>query len=109
MATDPRFLADSGPQVFTGNELLVKGLLETEGGVNLITGYPGSPVASFFDAVSDLADLFKAKGVRAYQSNNEALAVAAINGSQMAPLRALAVFKSVGVHVAADALALGNL
>ena len=49
MAIDPRFLADSGREVFTGNELLVKGALETEGGVHLLTGYPGSPVAGFFD------------------------------------------------------------
>ena len=29
-----------------------------------------------------------------------------MNGSQMAPCRAIAAFKSVGVHVASDALAL---
>ena len=45
MACDPRFLAESGREVFTGNELLVKGALEVEGGVHLLTGYPGSPVA----------------------------------------------------------------
>ena len=39
MATDPRFLTESGREVFTGNELLVKGCLETEGGVHLLTGY----------------------------------------------------------------------
>src|SRR5579863_4564716 len=109
MATDPRFLTDSGREVFTGNELLVKGALETEGGVHLLTGYPGSPVAGFFDVLGDLADLLKSKGVRAFQANNEALSVAAVNGSQMAPTRAIAAFKSVGVHVASDALALGNL
>src|ERR1700683_2592783 len=109
MATDPRFLADTGHEVFTGNELLVKGALETEGGVNLLTGYPGSPVAGFFDVLGDLSVLLKSKGVRAFQANNEALAVAAVNGSQMVPARAIATFKSVGVHVASDALALGNL
>ena len=45
MALDPRFLAGGGREVFTGNELLVKGCLEVEGGVHLMTGYPGSPVA----------------------------------------------------------------
>jgi indolepyruvate ferredoxin oxidoreductase len=109
MATDPRFLADSGLEIFTGNELLVKGALETEGGVHLLTGYPGSPVAGFFDCLGDLRDLLLAKGIRAFQANNEALSVAAVNGSQMAPMRAIAAFKSVGVHVASDALALGNL
>src|SRR3954465_2332549 len=109
MSIDPRFLAESGREVFTGNELLVKGALETDGGVHLLTGYPGSPVAGFFDIFGDLTPLLKEHGVRAFQSNNEALGVAALNGSQMAPCRAVAAMKSVGVHVASDALALGNL
>src|SRR2546423_7197186 len=109
MPTDPRFLAESGREVFTGNELLVKGALETEGGVQLLTGYPGSPVAGFFDVCGDIAPLLKEHGVRAFQANNEALGVAALNGSQMAPCRGIATMKSVGVHVASDALAIGNL
>ncbi|MDB5329548.1 MAG: indolepyruvate ferredoxin oxidoreductase, partial [Phycisphaerales bacterium] len=109
MATDSRFLAASGREIFTGNELLVKGALEIEGGVHLLTGYPGSPVANFFDILGDIKDLIKKNGIRAFQANNEALGVAAVNGSQMAPCRALACMKSVGVHVASDALALGNL
>lgn len=106
---DARFLAHGGYEVFNGNELLVKGILETEGGVSLLTGYPGSPISSMFDLWASLAPLHKEKGIRAFQSNNEALAVAAVNGTQMAPIRALAAMKSVGVHVASDALALGNL
>jgi indolepyruvate ferredoxin oxidoreductase len=109
MAIDPRFLAESGIEVFSGNELLVKGTFETDGGVHLLTGYPGSPIAGFFDILSDLGPLLKEKGIRAFQANNEALGAAAINGSQMAPYRAIAAMKNVGVHVAADALALGNL
>lgn len=109
MATDPRFLTESGREVFIGNELLVKGCLETEGGIHLMTGYPGSPVAGFFDCMGDIAQLLQSKGVRAFQANNEALGAAALNGSQMLPCRSIAVMKSVGVHVAADALALGNL
>ena len=109
MATDPRFLAESGREIFTGNELLVKGCLETEGGVHLLTGYPGSPVAGFFDILGDIKDLIHKNGIRAFQANNEALGAAAMNGSQMAACRAVCVMKSVGVHVAADALALGNL
>src|SRR2546421_9508598 len=109
MALDPRFLAGSGREVFTGNELLVKGCLEVEGGIHLMTGYPGSPVAGFFDTLGDVAKLLKEKGIRAFQANNEALGAAAVNGSQMAACRAVAVMKSVGVHVASDALAIGNL
>jgi len=109
MATDPRFLASSGHEIFTGNELLVKGALEVDGGVNLLIGYPGSPVAGFFDILGDLKELIMAKGIRAFQANNEALSVAAANGSQMVAAKAMVVFKSVGVHVASDALALANL
>jgi indolepyruvate ferredoxin oxidoreductase len=75
----------------------------------LLTGYPGSPVAGFFDVLGDIGSLLKKHGMRAYQANNEALGVAAVNGSQMAPMRAIAAMKSVGVHVASDALALGTL
>src|SRR4051812_38318957 len=109
MATDPRFLTESGREVFTGNELLVKGCLETEGGVHLLTGYPGSPVAGFFDCLGDVKDLLKGHGIRAFQANNEALAAAAMNGSQMLGCKAVCTMKNVGLHVAADALALGNL
>src|SRR5271167_1759359 len=109
MPIDPRFGAANGLEVFIGNELLIKGCLEVEGGVHLLTGYPGSPVAGFFDVLGDVKDLLNNNGVRAFQANNEALAVAAVNGSQMVPCRAIATMKSVGVHVASDALALGNL
>jgi len=109
MKIDPRFLCESGTEAFNGNELLVKGALETEGGVHLMTGYPGSPVATFFDVLAAGAALLKERGIECRLANNEALAVAAVNGSQMGPLRAMAVFKSVGLHVASDALALGNL
>lgn len=109
MKTDRRFLTESGTEVFTGNELLVKGALEVPGGTHLLGGYPGSPVSGFFDTLTLLKDLLHEKGIRAVINNNEALAAAMLNGSQTLPLRALIVMKSVGVHVAADALALGNL
>jgi indolepyruvate ferredoxin oxidoreductase len=109
MALDPRFLAGSGREVFTGNELLVKGCLEVDGGVHLMTGYPGSPVSGFFDILGDLSKLIQEHGIRAFQANNEALGAAAANGSQMAACRTAVVMKSVGLHVAADALALGTL
>ena len=104
-----KFLRDSGTDTFNGNELLVKGALETEGGVHLLTGYPGSPTATFFDVVEACADLLKEHGIEGRIANNEALAGASVNGSQMGPLRAMAVMKSVGLHVASDALAIGNL
>jgi len=109
MKIDPRFVQESGPGIFTGNELLVKGALEAEGGVHLLTGYPGSPVAGFFDACEAIGPLLNDKGVVAKIASNEALGVAMVNGAQMAGCRAITAFKSVGVHVASDALALGVL
>jgi indolepyruvate ferredoxin oxidoreductase len=109
MKVDPRFLAAEGPEIFTGNELLVKGALETEGGVHLLGGYPGSPIADFFETLTRIGALLNEKGIRAVINNNEALAAAMLNGSQLVPCRAMIVIKSVGVHVASDALALGNL
>src|SRR5476649_563133 len=104
---DERFLKEEGTEVFTGNELILKGALENE--CALITGYPGSPVSDIFDAASANRDLLKKHGILAEMANNEALAVARLNGSRMAGVRAMAVMKSVGLHVAADGLALGNL
>ena len=109
MKVDPRFLTASGPEVFNGNELLIKGALETEGGVHLLGGYPGSPAAAYFDAMAHIKDLLAEKGIRAIMNCNEALAAAMLNGSQVIGCRGMIVMKSVGVHVAADALALGNL
>lgn len=106
---NPRFTKAASTEVYTGVELLVKGCLETEGGVHLWTGYPGSPIAGFFDTAEQLQELLQAKGIRAALANNEALGVAMVNGSQMSGLRSICLQKSVGIHVASDALALGNL
>ena len=62
MEIDPRFIQEAGAEIFTGNELLVKGALETEGGVHLLTGYPGSPISGFFDTLESLAPLLNEKG-----------------------------------------------
>ncbi len=104
---DKRFIQESGTNVYTGCELLIKGVLES--GVSLLTGYPGSPLADVFEVIRRNASLFKEHGIVAQIANNEALSVARLNGSQMAKLRAVAFMKSVGLHVASDALAISNL
>lgn len=104
---DERFLKEEGAEVFTGNELLFKGALEA--GAALLTGYPGSPISEFFDTCFANRELLKKHGIVADLANNEALAVARLNGARMAGVRAMAAMKSVGLHVAADGLALGNL
>lgn len=104
---DERFTQAAGTNVYTGCELLVKGALES--GVSLLTGYPGSPLAEVFDVIQRNAALLKENGIVAQIANNEALSIARLNGSQMAEMRAIAFMKSVGLHVAADALAISNL
>jgi indolepyruvate ferredoxin oxidoreductase len=104
---DDRFIQASGTHVYTGCELLVKGALES--GVSLLTGYPGSPLAEVFDVIQRNAELLKNNGIVAQIANNEALSIARLNGSQMADVRAIAFMKSVGLHVASDALAISNL
>lgn len=104
---DPRFLTCEGVEAYTGNELLLKGALEA--GTALITGYPGSPVSDVFEAIGMIAPYMAQRGLVAQIANNEALAAARLNGARQAGLRAMAVMKSVGLHVAADALAVGNL
>ena len=104
---DERFTQASGTHVYTGCELLVKGALES--GVSLLTGYPGSPLAEVFDTIERNAELLKTNGIVAQIANNEALSIARLNGSQMADVRAITFMKSVGFHVASDALAISNL
>ncbi len=104
---DQRFLKEKGTETFTGNELIVKGGLEA--GMNLLTGYPGSPVADVFEAAANITPYLKEKGILAQIANNEALSAARLNGAQIAGLRAIAVMKSVGFHVAADALFAASL
>ncbi len=104
---DERFLKEKDVEIYTGNELILKGGLVA--GMNLLTGYPGSPVADVFEAAANAAPYLQQQGILAQLANNEALAAARLNGAQMAGLRAVAVMKSVGFHVAADALVSGSL
>src|SRR5579871_1663079 len=104
---DPRFVKEKGTETYTGNELIVKGGLEA--GMNLLTGYPGSPVADVFEAAANATPYLQEHGILAQIANNEALSAARLNGAQMAGLRAITVMKSVGFHVAADALVAASL
>ena len=104
---DARFLQERGTQVYTGTELILKGALE--GKVSLLTGYPGSPIADFFNSARNIKELLKDKGILFQIANNEALGAARVNGSQMEDIKAIVAMKSVGAHVASDGLALGNL
>ncbi len=97
----------SGTVVLDGNEMLVKGALEA--GVALITGYPGSPVASVFDIIERHQGAFREKGIKGVIANNENQSAAILHGAMSVPgVRALTIFKSVGAYVALDGLAITN-
>lgn len=86
LSVDERFRQEAGVQVYRGTKLLLKGALEA--GVSLLTGYPGSPVADFFDVPKSRRVLLEELGIVFQMANNEALAAACIHGSQVGDLKA---------------------
>lgn len=92
--------------ILNGNELLIQGALEA--GFNLYTGYPGSPLADFFNILHEERDDLKKKGARVAIANSEANAAAMASGGKMAGQNVLVAMKSMGLHVASDALSVGN-
>ncbi len=93
-------------KILNGNELLIQGALEA--GFNLYTGYPGSPLADFFNILHDSKDELSQKGIKVVIANSEANAAAMASGAKMAGQNVLVAMKSMGLHVASDALSVGN-
>jgi len=89
-----------------GNELIIEGALEA--GFHLYTGYPGSPLADYFNILYERKNEFHQKGARVVIANSEANAAAMASGAKQANRNALVAMKSMGLHVAADALSVGN-
>jgi indolepyruvate ferredoxin oxidoreductase len=89
-----------------GNELIIEGALEA--GFHLYTGYPGSPLADYFNILYERKNEFHKKGARVVIANSEANAAAMASGAKQAHRNALVAMKSMGLHVAADALSVGN-
>ena len=93
-------------KILSGNELLIQGGLEA--GFHLYTGYPGSPLADFFNILNDKKDDLSEKGIRVVIANSEANAAAMASGAKQAGKNCLVAMKSMGLHVASDALSVGN-
>jgi indolepyruvate ferredoxin oxidoreductase len=104
--SDKRFVQGSGTNVFNGNELIVKGALESA--VGLIAGYPGSPVAEVFTIIEENADILREHGLWGEMTNDESQGAAALNGALEVGVNGLAVMKSVGLNVAADPINIIN-
>jgi indolepyruvate ferredoxin oxidoreductase len=93
-------------KIFNGNELLIEG--GKEAGFDLYTGYPGSPLADFFNILYEQKEQLKQQGIKVVIANSEANAAAMASGAKMAGKNVLVGMKSMGLHVAADALSVGN-
>ncbi len=93
-------------KILNGNELLIQGALEA--GFQLYTGYPGSPLADFFNILYEEKEEMHKKGIRVVIANSEANAAAMASGAKMAGQNVLVAMKSMGLHVASDALSVGN-
>ena len=93
-------------RVLSGNELIVQGGLEA--GFHLYTGYPGSPLADYFNVLYHRRNELKKKGIRVAIANSEANAAAMVSGAKQAGRDSMVAMKSMGLHVASDALSVGN-
>lgn len=93
-------------KILNGNELIIQGALEA--GFHLYTGYPGSPLADFFNILYERKKEFHEKGIRVVIANSEANAAAMVSGAKQANKNSIIAMKSMGLHVASDALSVGN-
>jgi indolepyruvate ferredoxin oxidoreductase len=93
-------------EILNGNELIIQGGLEA--GFSLYTGYPGSPLAEFFNILYARKNELSQEGIRVVIANSEANAAAMASGAKQAGRDCLVAMKSMGLHVASDALSVGN-
>jgi len=82
-----------------GNDAISRGALEA--GVNVVTGYPGTPSSEIIQNLAKIAD---ERGLYVEWSVNEKVAAEAAAAASFAELRSMCVMKQVGVNVAADFL-----
>ncbi|TFG37085.1 MAG: indolepyruvate ferredoxin oxidoreductase, partial [Syntrophobacterales bacterium] len=82
-----------------GNEAIVRGALEA--GVNVATGYPGTPSSEIVDSFSKVA---RERNLYVEWSTNEKVALEVASAASFAGLRSLCAMKQNGVNVASDFL-----
>ena len=87
-----------------GNEAFARGAIEA--GVQLATGYPGTPSTEIMETLIAAAPLL---GFSAFWSVNEKVAFDVGTGGAFSGARTLVVVKHVGLNVAADSLLQLNL
>lgn len=80
-----------------GNEAVARGAFEA--GVKIASGFPGTPSTEVMDYTN-----LRYKDIYCEWSTNEKVALEVAIGASFAGYRSLAIMKTVGLHVAADAL-----
>lgn len=86
-------------KLLMGNEAIARGVIEA--GVNVVTGYPGTPSSEVIMALASVAGKL---GMRIEWSINEKVALEIASGVAFAGLRAMVTMKNVGLNVASDPL-----
>ncbi|CCO09075.1 indolepyruvate ferredoxin oxidoreductase subunit alpha [Desulforamulus hydrothermalis] len=86
-------------KLLMGNEAIAYGAAEA--GVQVVTGYPGTPSS---EILTTLAELAKERGFYVEWSVNEKAALEVAAGACYAGARAMVTMKQVGLNVAADPL-----
>ena len=96
------FLIEEGQGIrhlLMGNEAIVRGALEA--GVNVATGYPGTPSSEIIECLSKVAG---ERNIYVEWSTNEIVASEVAAAASFAGLRSMVVMKQNGVNVASDFL-----
>ncbi len=106
MTLNPTLLSPTPeePLLALGNEAFARGAIEA--GVQLATGYPGTPSTEIMETLIEAAPVL---GFSAFWSVNEKVAFDVATGASFSGARALVVTKHVGLNVAADSLMQLNL
>ena len=86
-------------KLLMGNEAIALGAIEA--GVQVVTGYPGTPSTEALETVARYADRC---GIYAEWSSNEKVALETAVGAAYSGAKALVTMKQVGLNVASDPL-----
>ncbi|MDD4506750.1 MAG: indolepyruvate oxidoreductase, partial [Sulfurospirillaceae bacterium] len=88
-------------QILMGNDAIALGLIHA--GVDMVSGYPGTPSSEILGNFQKFRDKFKREGYAQWATNEKVGFEVAYAGA-IAGKRTCATMKQVGLNVASDAL-----
>lgn len=100
-------MIETGREVFSGHELVIRGALESRDGFSFLTGCRRNPVSGFFDVCDDLQDILVQYGVQVREEEHPTDAAAVFAGSMLMQQRAILTLSADGMHKASDTIARG--